>query len=183
MKLKILDMFTKLTLGLGCCLLIISCSQQNQNTSTSPQDNLEKKNILEEKINLDSIETVRLSQKTRRFTEDWMMYIALESEINRFQNYNLQDIITNSGTINSVIDSLAETIPPIFDTHAVNSRILSLRTHSELLQDHAQRIAPVPSEIKDLSAELKFDFKNLNIQLNEVFILENSQPENTDSNN
>jgi hypothetical protein len=176
-------MFTKLTLGLGCFLLFISCSQHNQNSAISKQNNLEQKNLMEEKFDLDSIKPVRLSKQTQQITQDWMMYLALESEINRFQDYTLQDVVTNSGTINAVIDSLAETIPPLFATKAVNSRILSLRTHSELLQDHAQRIEPVPSEIKHLSAELKFDFRNLNIQLNEVFILDDNRPENTDSNN
>ena len=176
-------MYTKSIFGLSCFLLLISCSQQNQKNTSTPQDRIEQQNLLNKKVDLDTIKTVTLSPKTKEFTEDWMMYIALESEINRFQNYNLQDIIANSGTINSVTDSLAETVPSIFDTKAVKSRILNLRTHSELLEEHAQRIAPVPSEVKNLSAKLKFDFRNLNIQLNEVFILENNEPEKVNSNN
>ncbi|SDG95425.1 hypothetical protein [Psychroflexus sediminis] len=132
---------------------------------------------LQEKINLDSIQTVKLSEKAKRKTEEWIMYIALNSEMERLENYTISDVINNSETIENVVDSLSVTVPPVFETNAVNARILSLKTHVNLLNENTKRIKPNPGEIKDLSAKLKLDFNNLNIQLNEVFIIENSPVE------
>jgi hypothetical protein len=103
-----------------------------------------------------------------------MMYVALNSEIERLETYSIQDVIDNSMTIRSVTDSLSETIPEIFKTNAILARVVTLKTHSELLRENSTRIEPVLSEIEKLSAKLKFDFRNLNIQLNEVFIIQDN---------
>ena len=165
----------KLKSILACLALLtilsqsISCGNpQNQEKENEVEDRAQ----LQKKINLDSIKSVKLSEKTRREADEWMMYIALNSEIKSFNNYTLLDVINNSETIEKVIDSLSITVPKVFDTKAVNARIVTLKTHANLLKENSDRIEPKASEIEDLSAKLKLDFNNLNIQMNEVFIIQ-----------
>ncbi|WP_257984730.1 hypothetical protein [Psychroflexus sp. MES1-P1E] len=151
----------------------LSCSdKKNEEDSSKGKANINQD--LVKKIELDSIKLIKLSPRSRKITDNWMMYVALNSEIERLETYSIQDIIDNSMTIRSVTDSLSETIPEIFKTNAILARVVTLKTHSELLRENSTRIEPVLSEIEKLSAKLKFDFRNLNIQLNEVFIIQDN---------
>ncbi|NEV93009.1 hypothetical protein G3567_02465 [Psychroflexus sp. YR1-1] len=154
----------------------VSCADQKQE-ETNSETSVVIATELQERINLDSIPSVQLSEKAKRETEDWMMYIALNSEMQRLEKYMISDVINNSETIKNVVDSLSVTVPPVFDSNPVNARIVTLETHAKLLAENAKHIEPNPNEIGDLSAKLKLDFNNLNIQLNEVFILENNTVE------
>jgi hypothetical protein len=151
----------------------LSCSdKKNEEDSSKGKANINQN--LVKKIELDSIKLIKLSPRSRKITDNWMMYVALNSEIERLETYSIQDVIDNSMTIRSVTDSLSETIPEIFKTNAILARVVTLKTHSELLRENSTRIEPVLSEIEKLSAKLKFDFRNLNIQLNEVFIIQDN---------
>lgn len=153
--------------------LAASCTDQKKEEGKS-----ESKAVipaqLQKKINLDSIKPVALSEKSKRLTEDWIMYIALNSEVERLENYTILDVVNNSETIEDVVDSLSVTVPETFETNAIKARIITLKTHAKLLQENSKRIEPNPKKIEDLSAKLKLDFNNLNIQLNEVFIIQES---------
>lgn len=175
MKLK------SILLNLLLLSFLLSCSNQKKE---DPQEDkkAEISSELQKNISLDSIQPVALSEQAKTHTADWMMYIALHSEVKRFENYTLMDVVNNSETIEGVVDSLSVTVPKTFDTNAVKARIVTLKTHAKLLKENAERSEPNPSEIKELSAKLKLDFNNLNIQLNEVFIIEESTVE-SDTNN
>ncbi|WP_019037362.1 hypothetical protein [Psychroflexus tropicus] len=169
----------KLKSLLGVLLLLIttvgilSCSngdKKNQELNSRPSVPSE----LQDKIKLDSIRLVGLSQEAKAGTDEWMMYIALNSEVKRLEEYTIADLVNNAETINNVIDSLAQTVPKPFETNAVEARIRTLKTHSELLLDNSKRMEPEASIIEELSIKLKLDFNNLNIQLNEVYIMDNS---------
>ena len=154
----------------------LSCSKKKNGNGVSE----EKSNIsqnLGKKMELDSIKLIKLSSRSRKVTDDWMMYVALNSEIERLETYSIQDVIDNSMTIRSVTDSLSETIPNIFKTNAILARVVTLKTHSELLRENSTRVEPVLSEIEKLSVKLKLDFRNLNIQLNEIFIIQDNPGE------
>lgn len=157
----------------GILSLGISCSEGKKNEEKETEDLTE----FQKKIDLDSIRLVELSERTQKETESWMMYIALNSEVKRLKEYTILDVIDNSATIENVVDSLSQTVPKVFDTNAIRARIKTLVTHSKLLLENSERIEPNPYEIEDLSAELKLDFNNLNIQLNEVFIMEETSEE------
>lgn len=172
MKLKFL--FASLSV-LAVFNLAVSCSQKKEEPKEDPSTEFSAE--LQTKINLDSIKPIDLSEKTKQVTEEWIMYIALNSEVKRLDEYTLFDVINNSETIETVVDSLSVTVPKVFETNAINARIITLKTHAKLLKENSERIEPKPEEIKDLSAKLKLDFNNLNIQLNEVFIIQESTVE------
>lgn len=161
-------------------LQIISCSDQKDKNADKGETAGEIEE-LQNKIKLDTIKSVKLSEKAQRKTEEWIMYIALNSEIKSLESYTIQDAIDNSSTLESVVDSLSKTVPDIFDTNAINSRVITLKTHAKLLEENSGRIEPIPANIENLSAKLKLDFNNLNIQLNEVFIID-EDPEGGDKN-
>jgi len=164
-------------IGVTLCLLAVLSCVDKTNKTDSKGGKVTTDQDLGKKIKLDSIKLIKLSPRSRKVTDDWMMYVALNSEIERLEAYSIQDVIDNSMTIRSVTDSLSETIPKVFKTNAILARVVTLKTHSELLRENSTRIEPVLSEIEELSAKLKFDFRNLNIQLNEIFIIQDNPGE------
>jgi hypothetical protein len=153
----------------------ISCSDGKK--GEAQENKAEVPAEFQKEIELDSIRLVELSERTQKVTDEWMMYIALNSEVERLNGYTILDVVNNSPTIESVVDSLSQTVPEVFETNAISARIITLKTHSKLLLENSERVEPNPSEIEDLSAKLKLDFNNLNIQLNEVFIMEDNANE------
>lgn len=149
----------------------VSCGDAQKEENKNKKE-IEEQSQFQKKITLDSIKSVQLTEKAQKETDEWMMYIALNSEVKRFDNYTLLDVVNNSETIEKVVDSLSITVPKQFDTKAINARVVTLKTHANLLKENSDRVEPRASEIKDLSAKLKIDFNNLKIQLNEVFIIE-----------
>ena len=176
-KMKLKSSYIK-ALAVFIVSLSISCSERTDQSSDRTSEE-KVSDALQKKINLDTIRLVELSKEASRATEEWMMYIALNSEIERFDNYTVLDVINNAETFNSVVDSLTETVPKRFETNAVKARLITLKTHSELLNENSSRIEPKTATIEDISAKLKLDFNNLNIQLNEVIILEDNTNANT----
>ena len=151
--------------------ILLGCSNSETKTDTG-DENVQNTSELQKKINLDTIPSIQLQENASKVTEEWMMHIALNSEMERLADYNLVDILNNAESIDRVVDSLAISVPEVFETNAVKARIITLKTHSKLLLEHSKRTEPKPKEVEKLAAKLKLDFNNLNIQLNEVFILE-----------
>ncbi|WP_127846009.1 hypothetical protein [Psychroflexus aestuariivivens] len=150
---------------------ILACksdSSENYNQENTGQS--EQSKNLEETLQTDTISVTSLSKASEEVTREWMSYIALNSEIERMDNYSLQDLVNNSETILKVTDSLQQTVPKKINTNALQARIRTLYTHARLLEENAKRNKPNPDQLKELGTKLKLDFNNFNIQINEVFI-------------
>ncbi|MFN2261598.1 MAG: hypothetical protein ABR595_05995 [Psychroflexus sp.] len=155
------------------CLLVsfFSCKDKSE---TKDKENIEqtqnKSTNLDNELKLDTIQIAELSDEAKNVTKDWMKYIALETEIERFNDYTVQDLVNNAETILKVADSLQQTVPKNLKTNSLEARIRTLYTHARLLEENAKRNKPKAEDIEDLSVKLKRDFNNFNIQINEVFI-------------
>lgn len=154
---------------LSCAIIILSCN----NNSNSSDDNITKKaqvDSLKLKLDILKFNNVKLSSKADSITKIWPVYEDFKNEVIRFQNYTLQDVISNIPTIEKTIDSLQKTIPKAVDNLPVTSRLNVLHTKAKHLLLLSNKQRPKLKAIKMIAERYPFEFNALNVQINEVFI-------------
>ena len=154
-------------LCLSCCFM--AC-QNKTDRKTLSQEEKAREDSLKIALNLKPYQTTTLNPQADSLVKSWPMYEELEIEVNRLENYTLQDVISNISTLHSVVDSLQQTIPEAVDTFPVTSRVNVLNTKAKHLMLLSEKQRPKLRDIKKMAEEYPFEFNNLKIQLNEVFI-------------
>lgn len=115
-------------------------------------------------------EEVILLPEVRELTVDWLAFVTAESEIRNFDNYTVNDVISNATPIAEIMNSLRETLPDSLKATAVESRLAVLYTKGKILEQRAQRRTTDPEEIANIAEQIPRDFNNFKIQLNELFL-------------
>lgn len=149
-------------------MFILSC-----NSSNSSDYNITKKartDSLKLRLDIKNYSSEELSPKADSIVQNWPIYEDFKNEVERFQNYTIQDVISNIPTIEKTIDSLEKTIPKTLDTIPVTSRINVLHTKTKHLLLLSNKQRPKLKSIKMIAEGFPFEFNTLNIQINEVFI-------------
>jgi len=113
---------------------------------------------------------IPLSPAAKEAVEDWELYQAMESEIERMNDFRLEDLIANSSTIYNAADTLQKTLPQKLRNRPVRARLKVLRSKTAQLKQLSERRQPDFKEMKKVADEIPLDFYNLNIQLNELFL-------------
>ncbi|WP_454245214.1 hypothetical protein [Psychroflexus sp. MBR-150] len=148
---------------------MIACQNKSNSNQLSEAEKA-KEDSLKLKLDIKSYRVTKLSPQADSLVKSWPMYEELKIEVNRLENYTLQDVISNISTLNGVVDSLQQTIPAVVDTFPVKSRINVLNTKAKHMMLLCEKQQPKLKDIKKMAEEYPFEFNNLNIQLNEVFI-------------
>ena len=160
-------------LFISLMVFTISCAGEDKKQSDGSEENASSAEQMT-KLKLDTLKVPKLNTEAKKATEDWIHYTALNSEMQRLENYSIQDVISNADAINRVVDSLVISLPEVFETKAVKARVMTLDTHTKLLLATSKKQKPDTKALMELSNKLKIDFNNLILQLNEVYII-NSQ--------
>lgn len=154
---------------IGLLLLgFFSCGKENNNSDAGLMEDPfeeEKKQAISFPKNI-----IELSSEAQEITDVWSLYVAMESEIIRMKEYNIQDAMTNSFTILQATDTLQKTIPKRFRQTPIQSRVNVLHAKANVLYQLSEKQIPDVDKIKKTAEEIPVDFYNLNIQLNEVFL-------------
>ena len=160
---RIFLIFILLSSGMAC----------NENSSNRSEEDTAEVNrndsLLQEKFNYPKIE-IDLSEAARNEAEEWMLYVAIESEIKRMKNYNLDDVVSNAPSILRASDTLLKTIPKKYRTKPIESRMKVLHTKASVLNQLSKQQQKDLEKLKEVAEEVPVDFFNLNIQLNEIYI-------------
>lgn len=151
------------------CCIILSCSKDKRSEKDSNSIN-KTEDSLRLKLEISNYQDIKLNTQADTLVRNWTMYLDLKNEINRLENYTLQDVISNISTLEKAVDSLQETIPPAVDTFPVTSRINVLHTKAKYMLQLSQKQKPRLNEIKVIAEEYPLEFNALNTQLNEIFI-------------
>jgi len=153
-----------------CVVLGVSSCKKERQTSFSSENEQQREDSLNLKLSITPYNKTTLSPKVDSIIVKWPVYKDLKIEINRIENYTIQDVISNITTLEKAIDSLQKTIPEQIDTFPVTSRVNVLNTKAKhlLMLSNKQRPSLLP--IKRIAEEFPLEFNALNVQLNEVFI-------------
>lgn len=164
-------MNTTLKISLLFCFCVFLCSCNNQNNSKKNSiTQKQREDSLRMKLQIKDFDYVLLNPKADSITKEWPIYETLKNEVERIEDYTLQDMVSNSSTLEKTVDSLQKTIPKAVDTFPVTSRINVLKSKAKYLLLLSTKQQPKLKEIKLLAEEYPLEFNALNIQLNEVFI-------------
>lgn len=155
--------------GFLLCISLIVCSC-NENKIKKNNKNSLKQDSLTIRLEIKNYEKVELNANADSLTRNWPMYNSLKNEVQRLEDYTLQDVISNILSIESVVDSLQETMPKKIDTLPVLSRIKILNTKAKFMLELSKKQSPKLLKIKKIAEEYPLEFNALNIQLNELFI-------------
>jgi hypothetical protein len=137
---------------------------ENRTTKSEGQDS-----IMNLKLSYPQKE-IKLSPEAEKATENWMLYTAMQSEIQRMKDYNVKDLISNIPSVLRVSDSLMKTVPKQFQTKAIESRIKVLHSKVNVVNQLSKKQQINYEDLIETANEVPVDFYNLNIQLNEAFI-------------
>ena len=120
-------------------------------------------------LNYPNVEVI-LQPEATAITADWLAYITAQSEIENFQTYTINEVISNATPVAEIMQSLKETVPPPFQTNAVQTRLAVLYTKAKVLERLSKKRNPNPEEIAATAQEIPVEFNNFKIQLNELFL-------------
>lgn len=122
-------------------------------------------------VDLSRIPKIKLSAKAEEASSDWVEFLNVKLEIEKIENYSLQNLVNNSeNLLESVIQLRDSLIPDEFSVIPIESRINVLVTKAEVLHQNTQRYQIDTLEIQEGGKDLYQAFGNLKIQLNEVFL-------------
>lgn len=149
-------------------LIFNSCKEKESEFDTQSEDEAIEA-LKKETFNFPKT-SIGLSPQARERAEEWSLYIAMESEVNRMKEYTIRDVMANSYTILKAADTLQKTIPKKFRQVPIESRIQVLHAKASVLHQLSEKQIPNIEKIKQTAEEIPVDFYNLNIQMNEIFI-------------
>lgn len=148
-----------------------ACKDQEANTSVATAT-FQEKNVQQfsKQVEIPGNKNVNLLPEAQNATVNWMAYLTTKNEIERFDNFTLQEVIDNSNNMLRSITEMKDSIPDQFQKTPIQARLNVLLTKAHLLHDEANKQQPTAENIQELSKELYVAFDNLEIQLNEVFL-------------
>ncbi len=149
-------------------ILFVGCGE-NKPVDSQNSSNKEIVSALKQKLEITK-ERVILLPEAQEITTEWLAYITAQSEIENFNSYTLNDVVSNATPITEIMQSLKETLPPALQSNAVEARLGVLVTKAKILQQLAEKRIVNPDEIAKTAQEIPAEFNNFKIQLNELFL-------------
>lgn len=146
----------------------ISCKEKKR-PSTEKDHQQEKELLFSKELEIPNDQIIHLLPKAKKETSKWLAYITAQAEIKRFENFTVQDAADHAEDITQIMERLGTTVPKIFHVKPVLSRINVLVTLSNVLKQMASNPQSTAEEIEMTAEKIPVAFRNLKIQLNEVF--------------
>lgn len=149
-------------------LFAVGCNDNNEPAPGQSGGKIDT-TALQRPIQVPNQEVVLLPE-AREVTMDWLAYLTAQSEIENFESYTLNDIISNATPIAEIMFSLRQTVPKDFKTNAIQTRLSVLYTKAKVIEHLAKNRSNQLEEIREIAEELPVEFNNFKIQLNELYL-------------
>lgn len=151
-------------------ILLLVAGGCNDNNNPAPVQTRESRDTtsLEKPIEVPNREVILLPE-ARELTKDWLAYLTAQSEIENFENYTLNDVISNATPIAEIMFSLRQTVPEDFKINSIQTRLSVLYTKAKVMEHLARNRPNQIEEIRETAEELPVEFNNFKIQLNELY--------------
>lgn len=151
---------------LSFLLLILSCSQNKQETSA---DNTEVSQ--EVVLSKEAIASLRLTEyvldaKAEKTLSTWQKYNELEGLVSDVKNVDLTFFKDNKEVLKSFLDDLKSTIPESINTPAIQARLKIVETMGYKLEDQVMLSQPKQADVLVAIKSFLEAVSNLNFQIN-----------------
>lgn len=144
------------------CWLLVCCGNE-----TGEETSIQTTTIDTLRFGLSKENIPSLSTGLQKVIENWSVYPEFSLEVAQFQNMDLEALKLRSAKLASLTDSLSNSIPDTLFTEPIQSRLVILKTRSQLLQQEAGKNNIDPKAIENQISETNKAIKNFVIQLNE----------------
>lgn len=149
-------------------LLLGSCGRTGENEQPANAEEIDT-TAFQKTLRVPGEEVV-LVPEARELTMNWLAYLTAQSEIENFETYTVNDVISNATPIAEIMHALQQSVPDSLKTNSIQTRVSVLYTRAKVLEHMAQRRSGNPEAIKTTAEELPVDFNNFKIQVNELFL-------------
>lgn len=148
--------------------LLLSCQQKEQkpDQKDSSQKNIDS--LYQIQVDL---EQVSLNEEATEIALAWEDYMATQTELEQWQDYQFTEILSNTGNLQSVTDSLRISVPEKFNNKPIQSRLKTLSTQANMLDLYVEKSEDYRA-MHNQAQSIIATFVGLKRQMNEVFIEE-----------
>lgn len=112
---------------------------------------------------------IALLPETRTKVSTWLAYITAQSEMTNLEGLTLGEVVPRSEKLAQIMKTLNETVPKIFQTKPILSRIQVLVTLTSVLKQKTSHPLVTAKELRHTVEKIPAAFENLKIQLNEIY--------------
>ncbi len=145
-------------------LSLASCGNPSKEVETT-QENIETTIIFGEEGFVFS----NLSENAKNYGMQWGAFEDFEEQAKTINGNNLEAIQTKSILMVSHIDSLIKKIPDTLNTPLIFSRVIVVKTRTQLLNLEINKVHFDSVRLQDYFKEMNISVRNLFIQINEKF--------------
>jgi len=148
--------------------LLLSCQEKEQkpNQKNSVSKNIDS--LYQVQVNLNQ---VNLNEEATEIALAWEDYMATQNELEQWQDYQFTELLSNTGNLQSVTDSLRIGIPKKFNNKPIQSRLKTLSTQANMLNLYVDKSDDHQAMYQQAQTIIT-TFIGLKRQMNEVFIEE-----------
>ena len=148
---------------ISVAFLVFSCGDSSEEKDQEPLDN---SSIVFGEAGHNFIQ---LSEQSKQQAVQWGVLEDFLSVAKNLNGSNFQDLRNRSERLQQFSDSLVKSVPNVFDTRPINSRLIVLKTRADLLYQTSHQDFIDSTGIQNTISEMNSAVDNFIIHLNEKF--------------
>ena len=110
-----------------------------------------------------------LTTEAKLEVSHWGAYEDFDIEAKSINGHNIEALQIKTSQLVSHIDSLTKKIPDTLNTRAIFSRVIVVKTRSQLLEQEVNKSRIDSIQVQNYLSEINISVKNLIVQINEKF--------------
>jgi len=110
-----------------------------------------------------------LTDEAKIEVSHWGAYEDFEAEVKSINGNNIEELQIRTSQLVFHIDSLIKKIPDTLNTRAIYSRVIVVKTRSQLLEQEVNKSQIDSIQFQNYFDEMNISAKNLMVQINEKF--------------
>ena len=148
--------------------LLFSCQQKEQKPDQKKTNAKNIDSLYQLQVDLSQ---VSLNEEATEIALKWEDYMATQTELEQWQDYQFTEILSNTDNLQSVTDSLRISVPKKFNNKPIQSRLKTLSTQANMLDLYVEK-SDDHQAMYNQAQSIVTTFIGLKRQMNEVFIEE-----------
>lgn len=148
--------------------LFFSCQEKEQKPEPKAAQSKNIDSLFKVQVNL---EQINLNQEATEIALAWKDYMATQTELEQWEDYQFTEILSNTDNLQSVTDSLRISVPKAFNNKPIQSRLKTLSTQANMLDLYVEKSEDHQAMYNQAQSIIS-TFIGLKRQMNEVFIEE-----------
>jgi len=110
-----------------------------------------------------------LTNEAKIEVSHWGAYEDFDTEVKSINGNNIEELQIKTSQLVFHIDSLIKKIPDTLNTRAIYSRVIVVKTRSQLLEQEVNKSRIDSMQLQKYFEEMNISVKNLMVQINEKF--------------